>query len=125
MGLAEAERERGRKERRLLLLRRELGRRCNLAAHDPGELLAVGVDEAGLADARRIKLLQVAQVVGDLGDVTALAAHLLRPRPRLGEHVRERRRVGREQHDRSRPCEIVVQRAAVLVGLRDQCALEL
>jgi hypothetical protein len=50
---------------------------------------------------------------------------LLGARARLGEDVRERRGVGRQQHDRSGPGEVVVERGAVLVGLGHEHPLDL
>jgi hypothetical protein len=117
--------ERRSEEDRLLLVRGEIGGARDRAADDAGELLAVGIDEAGLADALRVQLLQVAELVRDLAQAPALAPHLLLPRPRLGEHVRERRRVGLQEHDGSGAGEVVVQRAAVLVGLGHERALDL
>jgi hypothetical protein len=71
---AEAERERRREEDGLLLGRRQVGGLRDLAADGARELLAVGVDEAGLADARRIELLEVAQMMRDLREVATVAA---------------------------------------------------
>ena len=87
----------------LLLLGREVSGGRDVAAHDARELLAVGVDEARLADAGRIQPLEVAEVVRDLGDVAALTTDLLGACARLGEDVGERRRVGRRSTtDRAR-----------------------
>jgi hypothetical protein len=121
---SEAERERRREEGGLLLGRREVARLRGLAAHGPCELLAVRVDEAGLADARRVQLLQIAEVMRDLAETAALPAHLLRAGAGLAEDVGERRRVRGQQHDRARAGEVALERAAVLVGLGEQHPVE-
>ena len=61
----------------------------------------------------------------DLAEASALAGDLLDPSAGLREHIGERRRVPRQQDDRSRACEVALQRAAVLVGFRDQRPLDL
>ena len=123
--LAEAQREGRREEAGLLLHGRQVPGRGDLAAHLAGELLAVGVDEARLADAGRVELLEVAELMRDVAEVAALPRHLLLAGAGLGEHSGERRRVPGQQHDRARPREVALQRGAVLVGLRDERPLEL
>jgi hypothetical protein len=93
------EREGRREERRPLLLGREVRRGRDVAAHHARELLAVDIDEARLTDARRVQALEIAQLVRDVGQVAALPAHLLLARTRLCQHVSERGRVRRQQHD--------------------------
>ena len=107
-----------RRRRSLLLVDRSAGARCRRArrARTPRR----GVDEARLADARRVQLLQVAELCVTSARLRPLAAHLLRARAGLGEHVGERGRVRGEQDDRARAREVILQRAAVLVGLGDE-----
>src|SRR5207244_1515189 len=97
----------------------------DLTTNNPRKFLAVGVDEARLADTRRVQLLEIAEVVGYLPDATAVPLHPRRARARLPQHVRERRRVRRQKGDRPRPREVAVQRAAVLVSLGDECPFRL
>src|SRR3954470_5730058 len=123
--LAEAQREGRREERRLRLRRGELLRPGDPPADDARQLRAVGVDEARLADARRIQLLEVPEMVDDVAQGTAVATHLLGARSRGGEELGEGRGVGGEQDHRLRAREVALERPAVRLGLGDERALEL
>ncbi len=125
VGLADVEREARREEWRLLLGGRQIRRRRDVTADHAGELLTVGVDEARLADAARVEPLQIAELVRDVGQVAAVAAHLLPRRAGLAQHSGERGTVRGQQHDRVRALEVVVQRVAVLVRVGTQRAIEL
>jgi hypothetical protein len=119
------QRERRHEERLLLLDRGEVRGRRRLAAYDPRQLLAVGVDEARLADAVRIEPLEVVEMACGIAQRAALAAHPVLTRPRLPQHAGEGGRVGGQQDVRRRPGEVAFERAAVLVGLRGERALDL
>jgi len=63
VNLPEVQREGRREERRLLLHGGQILWPRDLAAHRAGKLLAVGVDEARLAEARRVQLLKIAELM--------------------------------------------------------------
>jgi hypothetical protein len=125
VNLAEVQSEGRREETRLLLDGRQIARFGDLTAHRASELLAVGVDEARLADARRVEPLEIVELVRHVREVAAVAHDLLLARPGLRQDPRERRRVARQQHDRPRSREVALERAAMLIRLRDQRPLDL
>jgi hypothetical protein len=97
-----------------------IGREIRHLGADAAHILRVfrpgPVDEAGLADAGRIELLEVIERNLGLPQSDPVRLHLLCPRTRFRVEVAERGIVGSQQHDRARPLEIRTDPARILVG---------
>ena len=114
--LAGVELERRTEEGVAALVRREVREGCADAADVARVFGAAVVDEARLADARRVELLEVAQSRLGVADRATAGLYLGEPRAGLAVELGEGRVVRRDEHDRPCPLEVGLEPARVLVG---------